>query len=120
MTDAHKFLEAIMDMATGLLRQHGHFDAETNAIHGPLDHISLSGAALDHEYREKILGVLAPVTRDDFVEHVRAHDEEGVSMNLSLDGDDMVDIFVPLTASVVEAHSIVKKAVDEYVEAHFG
>jgi hypothetical protein len=120
MSNAHDFLSAVMDMATGVLHQHGMYDFGTKTSHGPLDHVSVSGSALDATYREFILRDPS-ITRSDFVDLVRTHNsEDGVVLSVSLeDGDENLDIYIPVAASVVEAHTIVKNALNGYVEQYF-
>ena len=120
MTDGHAFLSAVMDMSTGVLHQHGLYDSETKTSHGPLDHIAVSGSVLDDTYRQFLLADVS-ITRSDLIDVVRANPAQGVVLSVSLEaGDEDLDIFIPLTASVVEAHTVVKTALDDYVERHFG
>jgi len=128
MTDAHAYLSAITDMATGVLNQHGSYDDETGVSHGPANHIAFAGGVLDEATRTQLLDGGAPL-RGGAVDTMMDNSSEGVFLAVgrfdSEDGDEGdgvdydLDIFVPLTASVVEAHAIVKTALDEYVAEHF-
>lgn len=121
LTDAQAFLDAVMDMAQGVLDQHSNYDFETEASHGPANHITISGAALDDSSRRQILDGGTPI-RGGMVDTVFDNAGDGAVLMLVLDDgddDDVLDVFVPLSASVVEAHTIVKTAVDGYVDRYF-